>query len=261
MNAFKAFVALLAFTATIIINGVWVSPSSNTFIALIMSGSIGLMIGDIFMLKAMSILGASRMLMIFGLQPFFLGLGALMIFHQSFSALNFAGLLCMTCCLYTISLEHFKKSGIWHIDGLIFGIVAIILDAVGIMLTRYGFEKTPGIETLQVNTIRCFGAIVAFAFIFFLKERISFKPTWKKFSSSEKKRIVAGSLLGTFISLLFYLVAIERGKLSVVSSVGVTGPMFASLFESLRHKRWPSLYTLFAFIFFVMGFSIFFHLS
>lgn len=261
MNSFKAFLAFFAFSFTLTITGVWQTPTSLTVIALLTSGCIGLMIGDIFMLKAMAELGASRMLMIFGLQPFFLGIGGYFFFHQSFSMLNFIGVLSMSLCIFIISLENYKKSGTWQINGLIAGLVAILLDGIGIFLTRFGFENSIGISPIEVNVIRCGGAILGFFAIYFLREKIVFFPVWTKFSKSEKRKIIFGSLGGTFISLLLYLTAVSRGKLSVVSSVTVTGPMFATLFEFIRTKKPPTLYLAFSFLFFISGFFIFYKIS
>ena len=261
MNSFKAFLATFAFIITVFTFNLWTEPKLLTVVALLTSGCIGLMIGDIFMLNAMAELGASRMLMIFGLQPFFLGIGGYIFFNQNFSLMNLAGLICMSLCLFTISLESYKKSGSWQINGLLAGLVAILLDGCGILLTRYGFENDKGISPIEVNAIRCLGAIIGFFIIYFFKEKISFRPTWKKFSKKEKIRIVIGSLLGTFFSLILYLTAVSRGKLSIVSSVTVTGPMFAASFESIRQRRLPNAYVLLAFIFFVSGFFIFYSIS
>jgi uncharacterized membrane protein len=262
MNSFKAFIALFAFWITIVIANIWITPNFQTLIALISSGCIGLMIGDIFMLHAMKDLGASRMLMIFGLQPFFLGLGGYFLFHQSFSFINFIGVIFMLCCLYTISLESYKKSGSWQLRGMLLGLIAILLDAVGILMTRYGFDATPGITSAQVNGIRCIGAVVGFFLINYFyypkNEQVHFKFEWKKLNSREKFKIVLGSILGTFCSLMLYLVAVSRGQLSVISSVSVTGPMFAAIFECFRSKKLPSIYLLVAFIFFIGGFLIFY---
>jgi drug/metabolite transporter (DMT)-like permease len=261
MNAFKAFVAFAAFVITMLVMQVWITPSFLTIFALLMSGCIGLMIGDIFMLKAMAELGASRMLMIFGLQPFFLGIGGYFFFHQNFSLLNLAGLICMSLCLYTISFENYKRSGTWQINGLLAGLIAILLDGVGIFLTRFSFENTKGISPVEVNVIRCLGAIIGFFIIYFFKEKIEFKPTWTKFNKIEKRKIIFGSLLGTFFSLMLYLTAVSRGKLSIVSSVTVTGPMFAAMFESFRSKKLPNRFVILSFIFFISGFFIFFNIS
>lgn len=261
MNSFKAFVALIAFWITILLLNDWITPNIQTLIALVSSGCIGLMIGDIFMLHAMKDLGASRMLMIFGLQPFFLGVGGYFFFNQNFSLMNFIGVLFMLACLYTISLESYKKSGNWQLRGMLLGLIAILLDAVGIFMTKFGFNSSPGISSAQVNAIRCIGAVLGFFIINYAyykkEEQITFKPTWSLLTKNEKIRIVIGSIGGTYCSLMLYLIAVSKGQLSVVSSVTVTGPMFAGIFECVRSRKFPSLYLFVAFIFFIGGFIIF----
>ena len=261
MNSFKAFVALAAFWISLVGLRQWTPPSVSTVLALLSSGCVGLMIGDIFMLHAMRDLGASRMLMIFGLQPFVLGVAGYFLFQQSFSALNFLGVVLMLACLYTISLESYKRSGHWHLRGMVLGLIAVLLDAVGVLLTRYGFDSTAGITSLQVNAIRCVGAVLAFVLLnqFYYKksERVVFLPVFRTFSKNEKWRIFIAALGGTYLSLMLYLTAVSRGQLSVVSSVTITGPMFAGLFECVRARRYPSGYLILAFAFFIGGFFIF----
>ena len=261
MNAYKVFVAFFAFLITLLILNIWQAPTSFTIIALLLSGCIGLMIGDIFMLKAMAELGASRMLMIFGLQPFFLGIGGYFLFNQSFSFFNFLGVLFMSLCIFTIRLENYKKSGSWQITGLLAGLAAIVLDGIGILLTRFGFENSKGISPIEVNFIRCIGAILTFFFIYFYKDRIRFRPVWRKLNLTEKRKIMIGSLAGTYISLILYLTAVSKGKLSVVSSVTVTGPMFATLFEYIRTRKRPSFFLVLSFVFFLSGFVVFYKIS
>lgn len=261
MNSFKAFVGLGAFWITIILTRSWIKPDLHSIIAFLSSGCIGLMIGDIFMLHAMKDLGASRMLMIFGLQPFFLGIGGYFLFNQSFSFLNFIGVLLMLCCLYTISLESYKKSGSWQLRGMTLGLIAILLDAVGILLTRFGFDTTPGVSSVQANGIRCIGAVAGFFLVnyfYYPKEkRVHFKPEWSRLSHNEKIKIVIASIGGTYCSLMLYLHAVSRGQLSIISSVSVTGPMFAGIFECVRLRKLPTIYLFIAFIFFIGGFLIF----
>lgn len=261
MNSFKAFIALIAFWASIALWGQWVNPDPKTVLALLSSGCIGLMVGDIFMLHAMKDLGASRMLMIFGLQPFVLGVASFFLFDQKFSLMNFVGVVLMLGCLYTISLESYKKNGHWQVRGMLWGLIAILLDAAGVLMTRYGFDNSPGVSSMQVNAIRCVGAVLGFfainAFYLKKKERVVFAPVWKTFSKKEKWRVLMAALGGTYFSLMLYLTAVSKGQLSVISSVTVTGPMFASLFECVRLRRWPNVYQMIALVFFGGGFIVF----
>ncbi len=257
MNAFKAIVACILFFITVLIFTLWIPPSIASISAFMGSGLLGLMIGDMFMLHAMKELGASRMLMIFGLQPFFLGVAASIFFNQAFSFYNFLGVLCMLGCLYSISFENYKKSGSWQLRGLTFGLIAVVLDGIGIILTRYGFESTAGISSIQVNLIRCVGACLGFLIYHLFVHEFKIAKTFQALPKNKKIKLLVGSIGGTYLSLMLYLTAVSRGELSVVSSVTVTGPMFAQFFECVANRKLPNKLVFLAFLFFATGFWIF----
>ncbi len=257
MNAFKAVVALVLFLITLLTFNLWITPTTQSLGFLLISGLIGLMIGDMFMLQAMKELGASRMLMIFGLQPFFLGLAGKYFFGQNFSFYNFLGVLMMLGCLYTISFENYKKSGSWQLIGLTHGLLAIILDGIGIILTRQSFESTQGITPIQVNFIRCIGACLGFLIYHLFINKLTLIKTFKQLPKPKKIKLLIGSIGGTYLSLMLYLTAISKGQLSVVSSVTITGPMFAQIFECVQYRKLPSKLIFISFMFFVAGFWIF----
>lgn len=257
MNAFKAIVALILFSFTVIFFNLWTPPTLLSLNVLLVSGLLGLMIGDMYMLKAMKELGASRMLMIFGLQPFFLGLAGSYFFGQIFSIYNLIGVLFMLGCLYTISFENYKKSGSWQLIGLTHGLLAILLDGIGIILTRQGFESTTGITPIQVNLIRCFGACLGFLVYHFSVQKIPIINTFKNLPKGKKLKLLVGSAGGTYLSLMLYLTAVSKGQLSVVSSVTVTGPMFAQVFECIQQRKLPNKLVFLSFIFFAAGFWVF----
>lgn len=257
MNAFKATVALVAFGFTLVVTNTWFVPSTSSWLGLLLSGLLGLMIGDLFMLKAMAELGASRMLMVFGLQPFLLGLGAYFLFSQSLSPMHFLGVIAMLACLFTFSLENYKKKGHWQLLGLVHALIAVLLDATGVLLTRMSFEQTPGLPSMQANFIRCVGASFGFLVVHLFMQKIPLRRVFMQQARLDKYKIMIGALGGTYFSLMLYLTAVSKGNLSVVSAVTVTGPMFAAIIESLWHKQLPSRFTLMAFVFFVIGFYIF----
>jgi drug/metabolite transporter (DMT)-like permease len=187
-----------------------------------------------------------------------LGIGGYFFFNQNFSPINILGLISMAICLFMISLESKKSLGHWQWGGILFGLIAIFLDGCGVLLTRYSFESEPNIHSLLVNMYRTIGAVITFFFIHTFKEKVDLIGPFKKLPSRDKKRVLIGSLLGTFISLLLYLTAISKGKLSVVSAVTITGPMFAAVFECVKNKKLPSKYLLASIIFFTIGFYLFY---
>lgn len=257
MNAFKAVIALILFTLTLFTFDLWLPPASTSVYVLLASGLLGLMIGDMYMLKAMKELGASRMLMIFGMQPFFLGLAEKFLFGKDFPLINFLGGALMLGCLYTISFENYKKSGSWQILGLTFGIIAVLLDGTGLLLTKHGFNSSPGITSVQVNVLRCLGACLGFLIYHYSVKKLPLISTFNNLSRRKKIKLLVGSTGGTYLSLMLYLQAINKGLMVQVSSITITGPMFAQVFECIQQRKLPNRLIILAFLLFASGFYIF----
>jgi len=256
VNAFKASIGLVLFWSTVFLFQLTFQVSWQSFFAFTLSGALGLMIADIFMLKAMSFIGASRMLMFFGLQPFILGLTSYLFFQQQFYAHHFYGLISIIFCIAIISFENFKRDGHFNLEGVKFGVIAVTLDAFGVLLTRYGFDHTPGISPITGNAYRCLGAIAMLTCMQLVYKKFDFKSNWLKLSRLDQIKISFGASLGVYFALMFYLTAISRGNLALVSSVVIAAPMFAAFFECLRARKWPSLYLLLSFTFFITGYFL-----
>ena len=75
-NALKAFVAFCCFCLVLILTPVSFDSDlplkAISFLSL--SGLLGLCVGDIFLLKAMTSLGSGRVLLLFGFQPLLIGI-------------------------------------------------------------------------------------------------------------------------------------------------------------------------------------------
>lgn len=256
VNLYKALWALIAFSLFCALAVSWTPVASSSALAFIISGAVGLMIGDYFMLRSMAELGAARMLMIFGIEPFLLALGGYLLLQQKMYTSQFLGVVSMIVCLFLFSLEKFKATGHWSAKGILFGVIAIILDASGLLLTRYAFDQTAGLHVAQANLIRCMGALIAFIFSHFFFQRISIAKELRTLSRKDQVKVTVASISGTFISLFLYLTAVSKGNLAQVSSIAVTGPLFAAIYEHVRDRRWPTVHFVTALLFFLCGFYL-----
>lgn len=256
MNCFKCLVAITLLGITITFSTGWRTPSLPAFSGLALSGLIGLNIGDLFLLNAFASLGAARTLMVFGFQPLFLGIAATLLFNQDFDPRRLLAVVFLIACLFTFSLERFRKERNWGLFGLVNALMGVSLDACGILLSRASFEHAPNISSLEGNFYRCAGALIGFVAISRFRP-IRIAEGFKKIESIKARTIViAASIGGTYVSLLLYLNAVKIGHLASISSITITGPIFATALESLIYRRAPSRYLILAFIFFGTGFYI-----
>lgn len=256
INAFKATVALVAFSLAMLlkhdINGV---PKVWSVVAFFVSGFVGLNLGDLFLMKAFAGIGSARTLLIFSFQPIVLGFFAFLMFGQTLPASKAVAIFFMIACVFTLSFERFKLDGRWELRGPLFAMFGMLLDSCGILLTRWAFNFDPHIGVLEGNFYRCVGAGLGFVAI------SRFKPfrLWKtmtQFKGWDSVALIGASLLGTFVSLWFYLTAVSRGHLATIAAIVGTIPIFSALLECLIQREWPSKYLYIAFSLFALGFIL-----
>ena len=256
MNFFKALVATAGFALIVLFIGFQPLHFDSIWM-LSLSGFMGLFIGDLFLLKAMTYIGAGRTLMLFGFSPLILGLSAQYLFQQEFGTQRLIAILCLIGCLWSFAFESFKEKGHWEVKGLLFALIGVLLDNAGVLLTRQSFELSPEISPFQANFIRAFAATAGFLAFSFLP-RLQFSPIkiWKRMSLRDRYWMTAISFLGTCVSLGFYLTAIKSGHLATVSAVTVTSPLFATLIEVLIGHKKANRYLWLGLFFFLSGFTI-----
>lgn len=273
MNTAKAAVALALLCLTLPVMWWFVGaptlPTDVAFFVLILSGIVGLGIGDLFLLDAFVRIGVARTLMLYGFQPLILGLGAALFFDQSFDTRRLIAVVFLIACLFIFSLERYRETKSWEIRGLVMAIIGVSMDSAGVLLTRYAFEHSPVTRPLEGHFIRCIGALLSYTVIALA---IHLRRHWTKstdqtpviglfrnftrFDSKSRALLILGCFGGTYLSLCLYLTAIQIGHLASMSAIAITGPMFAAILESVLQKRRPSKYLLVAFAFFVGGFAV-----
>lgn len=229
--------------------------NANHFSALLGSGILGLGIGDIFLLTAYARMGAARTLILYGFQPLFIAIEAHFLFHQDISWTIGIAVLFFLGCLFVFSLEKFRQDGHWELIGLVAALLGVLLDNIGVILSRWVFDSVQGIDAFQVNLVRCSGAL-AFFVVFGAVKPLHMKSGWQKLGRRGQVLASVSAFLGCFFSLWLYLTAIKIGHLASVTALAVTGPILASTMESIYYRKLPSRYLLVALVLFVGGFGM-----
>ncbi len=261
MNRLKATVAFVCFVLVILLFQIDLTMAQRSFIYLVISGFVGLMIGDLFLFKAFAHLGSGRVLMIFGFQPLLLGAAAYYLFGETFSIYQLSALIFLVSCIFCFSLESFRDKGHWDLSGIFFALAGVGLDAAGLLLTKEAFDLTPDLSIFVANAIRAGTTVVAFFLVsfvplFHLNMHLKLWPRFVALSKRDRYFAVGASVLGTFLSLTFWLKAIQIGHLPTISAIAGTSPLFATVFEIYRGRKKMTGYLAAALICFFCGFLI-----
>ncbi|MBI3300430.1 MAG: DMT family transporter [Elusimicrobia bacterium] len=252
VNAYKALLAAGAFAATVTLTSGWLGLQGAPLAGLLVSGAIGLGLGDVFLVTAMARMGAGRTLMIFAFQPVVLGLLAHFFLGQTLDARQRLAVVLFMLCLATVSDEGRRREGHWNTAAFAAAGAGMLLDAGGVLLTRACFEAVPALQAVEGNFYRTLGALAFFAAYSRFKP-LGFVSRFKALGRRDRLLVTVGSLIGCYASLLFYLAAIKHGQLAAVSGVTITSTAFASALECAVERRRPSAHLVAAFGFFAAG--------
>jgi drug/metabolite transporter (DMT)-like permease len=255
VNAFKSTITLFFLLIAVPLFITLEYNDYRSLLGLMLSGFIGLGVGDYFLFKAFFKMGASRTLILFGFQPIFISIFSNILFDQVIEINHYYAMLFMLVCLLLFSYENKQKSGSFALSGLLFALIGVSLDTSGVIISRMSFDLSPGLNPLWGHLIRTSGAC-----LYFTLYQLGYKPlhllkTFKGLKLIDKKILVLSAFFGTFLSLFFYLTAIKVGHVATITAISVTGPMFAAIFEHVADKRFPSKILLLALISFLIGFS------
>jgi drug/metabolite transporter (DMT)-like permease len=254
VNCFKACMATILFGITyFFVKDFSVWPSWISLGCFFLSGLVGLNIGDIFLLKSFARMGSARTLIIFSFQPLILGFFAFFLFGQEMTLVKMSAIAFMVACVFVLSYERFKQEKRWEWKGPVFALSGVILDSCGILLTRFAFNTDTQIGVMEGNFYRCLGALFGFA-VMSRFVPIHLIDSFRKLPKMSRSIVWGAAVLGTFVSLSFYLTAVRTGHLALVSAIIGAGPIFAAMIESVMNRQWPSKYLIGALALFATGF-------
>ena len=239
-NLFKASIAGTCFILFALSNGDFIVPEISNILLLAASGILGLCIGDMFLLKSYTTLGPGRTLILFSFHPIFTGTLSYFLFDQGISLSQCIAIGFMMACIIIMGSESMDKTKKWSFIPLLIALLAIVLDASGVILTRLAFEREPMLESSMANAIRCFFCVFAFMAYSKLHKPIALFKNFEDLKSSRKALIVISCFFGTFVSLLMYLKAVKIGHIATISAISATGPLWAAFFEFVFFKQKPS---------------------
>lgn len=255
INQIKVFTAFIAFLTAMIFLESTVNVSPTVIGILVLSGFLGLCLGDLFLFRAFTTLGPARSLVLYSFQPLMLGIYGYVFLNQIFSLNQTLAVICMIICIFIFMLERNKTTGSWDMKSFVWAFLGITLDALGVMLTREAFEQNTGLETFQVNVIRCTGALLGF-FLISPKSYLLVAKDVIGLRKREMSLLFGAAICGCFLSLTLYLAALKYAHVGTLTAIAITGPVWVSLLECLYHRRLPNIYLLAAFSFFMAGFYL-----
>lgn len=237
LNLFKNALGFLLLLATLAVfkQALIHQVSLADYALLMLSGAIGIGIGDTLLFACLNLIGAGLTAIVDCLySPFIIALAVLFLGEQ-LTFMQILGAVLVVLAVLTVSL---KWGGLdidrrQLIQGIILGALAMLSTAVGVVLVKPMLSRIP---FLWATEVRLLGALLALALV------VLFHPGRKKilYSILDKKSrlyVIAGSFFGAYMAMLFWLGGMKLTQASIASALNQTNSIFIVILAAVWLKE------------------------
>ena len=236
VNFLKNILAFIVFSPTIIFLNY--TTEYRYLFLLIISGIIGIGLGDTFYLKSLKLIGTRKTLSIEALSPLIAAFTGELFMNEDLSIKSWLGILIVSGSLITIIgkknllLDKDSKLVIRNISlvQLIYPLLSVFCAVIAASLSRVVLLES-NLLPIQTTEVRILGAILFLLFISKLKINFFINTLARK----EKIRFIISVLLGTNIGILFQQVVFQTLPLGIGWTLLSTSPIM-SLFFSKKEE-------------------------
>ena len=245
ISLIKNFIGVIGFICTIFIFDINLFDFSFfEIITLLLSGIIGVAIGDLLFLKSLSIVGSGISAIIATAYAPTIILFAFIFFNEVITKYVFIGAILISCAIIIGTAE--KILGITKkqvFKAVLFGLLAQLLTAISVLMVRPIMEDH---SIISIALIRFgIGLLITFLFLWIKNGTKSMELTFRL--GLKNPFIIMGSILGTYLSVIFWLAGFKytlAGRAAIYNELSfILIIIMASVFlkESMTKRKWVAV--------------------
>jgi drug/metabolite transporter (DMT)-like permease len=259
VNVIKMYLAFALFTVFAwIFRGKPFPTDASVFawIWLGLSGIIGFVLGDLFLFKALTIIGARTSMLIMALVPPITAVIGFFLLSETIALRHFLGMALTIGGVATVILtrESGTKKLKHPVKGLVYACIGMAGQAVGLVLSKYGMGEYNAFSATQIRII---AGLVGFTLLlFYFRAWGHLKTAFKNIPAMRITTI--GSVCGPFIGVYLSLLAVQNTSTGVASNIMAIVPVMIIPFSILLFKEKINLREIVGAIIAVAGTAIMF---
>lgn len=185
--------------------------------------------------KAMQTGEASRVSAIFFSQPIFSAVIGVFFLHESLNFLKWTGIALIVIGAFLSSWDKTtKKSGVNK--AYYFALLASIISAIGNSLSKYAMNWLP---SLTVNSIAFYLTIPLYFFL--LLNKNVYKEVKENLADARTMSMFFIRALIGYGGICFFMLAVGKGPISLVSALSGTQPLFVLFFSVITSLFLPKI--------------------
>ncbi|MEN9871890.1 MAG: hypothetical protein RLZZ171_2882, partial [Cyanobacteriota bacterium] len=224
LNLYKGIIAIALVAITLLIQGTaLINLSTSTVVLLTISGMIGIGLGDTAYFSALNSLGARRSLLLETSSPPMGALLALIFIGEQLAYSSWYGIfLTILGIAWVISERNPVDQRSVSPQGIMWGILAAIAQALGAVISRYALIQS-AVSPLESTLIRLIGGTVIVIGILFLPVAKQAKMPWQ--ISRRSLGVIAIAAFGsTYLGIWLQQISLKFAPTGIAQTFLATSP-------------------------------------
>lgn len=239
VNFLKGLLALILLIITLYLSGGGLqSIPANALGLLLVSGVIGITLGDSAYLQALQHLGPRRTLLLATLAPPMVGLIAWGVLGETLKWTAWLGILLTVAGIAWVILERTPDSApAFNLKlGLLFGFLAALSQSVALVLSRVVLTRT-SVDSLQSTILRLAAAVVVLAAWSLLRRRPLLSRTVFQARPHLWATLAAATFIGTYLAMWLQQISISLAPAGIVQTLLSASPLFILPIAALQGQK------------------------
>lgn len=258
INVLRLWVAAVFFIITIIIFQFSIGIKSQQFFYLIMSGFIGLTLGDTFLFKAYQCLGARLTMLFMSISPAVSAIIAFFFLSENLSLLDIFGMIItITGIIFVVTEKRRSESRGILKSGYLFALLAAIGQGISLIFAKFAFTGGE-INGFVAAFLRIVAGLITLTPLAIISGRFKNPLEAMKNDRIALRYTILGSFLGPYLGITLSMVAIEFSKVGIAATIMSLVPVLMLPLLKFIYKENISLRSITGAIIAVTGVAILF---
>lgn len=210
---------------------------STPLLLLLLSGVIGITIGDTCYFSALRRLGPAHTILLEYLAPPLAAFIAWLVLSEQLTWWELIAALVVITGVLLVLTERQPIAGVKiNRAGLLFGVTAALCQAVGLVMAFYAFQNF-SINPLQAAMLRLSAGTLVLTLALLISKPKMLAQTWQAVQKTNKGVLLTAIILGTFLAIWLQQIAVAYVTPGIAQTLLSTAPLFMLGLNVVRGNR------------------------
>lgn len=216
--------------------------SRQASLYLVLSGFFGLVIGDMFYLKALTMIGPRRTTQLITLAPIIPVIIGWIVLDERLSwnlllgiALIIGGIAFIVFHEQVPNQAATAEPGFFSAKGFLIALVGIVFHSLGAIMARWAFIEAPHLDPIAATIIRVVSSALIIMLVALVRNDLTGAVRSLR-TPGTLSRLAGGVLAGPVIGMIFYVSAFKFAPAGVVSTLSGFSPVLILPVIAIRYR-------------------------